>query len=109
MSLTDWPTRYTELLIISRLMLETASRQEWDELIRLGEERAQLVATLPEQLPPMPAQSSVFVAEALQEILECDRKVYERVQPWLQHVGKMLATFGKAGSAASVSVAASPP
>ncbi|MCL2829565.1 MAG: flagellar protein FliT [Betaproteobacteria bacterium] len=100
MSLTDWPARYTELLNLSRLMLETASRQEWEKLAQQGEERTRLVAALPEQLPPLPEDSGRLIAEIVQEILECDRRVFDRVQPWLQHVGKMLAAFEKADKTA---------
>ncbi len=109
MNLTDWPAHYTKLLNVSRLMLENASRQDWDELTRLGTERTRLVATLPSQLPPLPEDSSRFISVTIQEILECDRKILERVQPWLQHAGKMLAAFGRAESAGSAgSVASSP-
>jgi Flagellar protein FliT len=67
--------QFAEIISLSRDMLETAGRLEWDKVAELEERRKQLVMDCFRE--PVPKQDAAEVAAVIKEILNLDQQVTE--------------------------------
>ena len=85
---------YADMLVRSRAMLESANQQEWDALIQ---QRARFVADV-EKLRREPEtdglteQERRHCAELLEEILEHDRAIRERLDARCEELSQLIGS-----------------
>ena len=103
------PDDYEKLAALTHKMLDAARVQGWDELTAIGNTRDQMLASLPKRLPPMSADDSARIAEAIKEILAYHTEIADRAGPWMEQTAKMLAAFERANNVPSPSVQADTP
>lgn len=85
------PAIYETLLKLSAQMAKVARDQDWDSLSRLQDERTNLMAGLPNKLPPMSPADTERVRQAIQQIQAHDVSVMEYVTPWREQVGQLIS------------------
>ena len=78
--------QYQAILNVSRMMLEAGRAQEWESLLALEEQRRSMLA----EVSTVGAQGARETADALKEILTCDKELIEKVDHWLQHARVLL-------------------
>jgi len=85
MSTTQVIANYEALAALTGQMRELASRNDWDALIRIGEERGKLVAAV----KPLDATARLDAAarhrkdELIEEILSRDAEIRTAAQAWM--------------------------
>lgn len=87
---------YQALLQLSSLMADAAECQEWDSLNQLQQQRAAIVAALPQQLPPSAAADATAVRDIILQIQAHDATVLEHAAATREQVGKLLVSLSPA-------------
>jgi len=88
-----------EIIHLSREMLETARRLEWDKVAELEERRKQLVMEC--FRGPAPKQDAAEVAAVIKEILNLDQQVTELVEQCQTALGSEIHTHNRGHAATS--------
>lgn len=91
----DFLAGYQTLLSISQQMLELARQQNWEALAAAESRRSALLATLPQQLPAMPAATGSAITRIIHQIQDCDREILDYVTPWREQTANLLARLNQ--------------
>lgn len=87
---------YEAMLQVSSRMAEAAERQEWDDLNQLQQQRAAIIATLPQSLPPPVSADAAAVRDIIRQIQAHDATVLEYANISREQIGKLIARFSQA-------------
>ena len=71
---------YRQLLDLSRRMLTSGMAQQWDELVRLDEQRRVLLDSPPQIAPDEATQPLI---ESIRQVQVCDAQLLEKVEAWM--------------------------
>lgn len=82
--------RYAELLRLSGLMLEAARQGQWDALVALELERADVVAACAD---PVPAAIAPRIAEMIAAILGADAQTLALARSWHDELRELLGSL----------------
>ena len=89
---------YQKVAEQTRQMLEAARTHNWDELLACGTSRDELLASLPDRLPPLSATESARLQMLIKEVLTSHAEIIAHAQPWLKHTAKFLLALDRANS-----------
>lgn len=78
---------YRQLLDLSQHMLAAGKAQDWDELVRLEEQRRALLYI---PFVAIPGESSRQAIELIHQIQACDAELREKVETWMAHTRILL-------------------
>lgn len=87
---------YEMIWSISRLMLEAAKKNEWDDLVVLDEKRSGLLDKLgvSDQGRLADGQLNEQKTEWIQKILACDAETRPLVEEWMAELRQILDSLG---------------
>jgi hypothetical protein len=88
-------TAYERALELSRAMLEAARKSDWDQLVALERERAQVVDDI-RVADPDPGRDPVTRArkrELIQAVLQCDEQIQLLTQDWMHELREVLGSI----------------
>lgn len=78
---------YQQLLDLSQSMLAAGMAQQWDELVRLEQQRRAVLKTHPTATRPDSPQQ---VIELINKIQACDSELREKLEAWMAHARALL-------------------
>jgi hypothetical protein len=86
---------YERVLELSRAMLEAARKSDWDQLVALERERAQLVDDIrvgdPE--PGRDPSTRERKRELIQAVMQCDEQIALLTQDWMHELREVLGSI----------------
>ena len=87
---------YTQMLKVSREMLQAADGEDWDKLIKLEKDRAEIVEVLQssDNLIPDNEGDRVVLIDLIKEIQGCDDKVRPLIEGWMAELKAMFESAG---------------
>lgn len=78
---------YQQLLDLSQRMLAAGMAQQWDELVRLEQQRRVVLKTHPAATR---SDSPQQVIELINKIQACDSELREKLEAWMAHARTLL-------------------
>lgn len=78
---------YQQLLDLSQSMLAAGLAQQWDELVRLEQQRRVVLKTHPTATR---SDSPQQVIELINKIQACDSELREKLEAWMTHARALL-------------------
>lgn len=87
---------YEAMLQVSLRMVEAATRQEWDALNQLQQQRTAIIAMLPKRFPPPASADAAAVRDIIRQIQAHDATVLEYANISREQIGNLIARFSQA-------------
>lgn len=86
---------YRAVLSLSQQMYAATEIGDWNCVSKLNSERETLIASLPAMLPPLDEATGRRIADLIRATLDCDRRVRDRAEAWLNDASPLLEALSK--------------